>query len=346
MKYYYDKNDSSLSLSDLEFPSPRQGVALGAVVEERRRKPVVLRSRDEGSGWDLVPIPEPGISLFFLHEAAGWMVSRNGRLFKTTEAGRSWAPAKIDGVRAAPLRIFFQDEARGWLLCARKQVYSTVDGGRSWQLLAISRRPELPEERSPYTWAAFSPEGVVLLTGWSRPAGPPERFPVWMEPERAPLGMRPTTGIVLHTAAGGKDWNFTLLRDQGEIIRVRISPAGSALALIHRPDSLTAPSGIYTLNPATLQLKPVYQNSHRWVTDIAFLGPQRALAVAIDQEGRTPFPAIPGRLIVLQSSDLIRWTEMPVDYRAEARRAVLSTPGPTQAWVATDTGMILQLVPE
>ena len=67
---------------------------------------------------------------------------------------------------------------------------------------------------------------------------------------------------------------------------------------------------------------------------------------AIDQEGRTPFPAIPSRLHVLQSADLKQWTEMEVDYRAEARHAVLAVPNGSHAWIATDTGMILRWVPD
>jgi len=39
---------------------------------------------------------------------------------------------------------------------------------------------------------------------------------------------------------------------------------------------------------------------------------------------------------------LENWTEMSVDYRAVARRAMISGPDPQHVWVATDTGMILK----
>jgi photosystem II stability/assembly factor-like uncharacterized protein len=55
---------------------------------------------------------------------------------------------------------------------------------------------------------------------------------------------------------------------------------------------------------------------------------------------------IPGKLKILQSLDLSSWTEMPIDYRAEGRRAVFAAAGPDHIWVATDQGMILKLVGE
>jgi hypothetical protein len=53
---------------------------------------------------------------------------------------------------------------------------------------------------------------------------------------------------------------------------------------------------------------------------------------------------IPGKLRVLTSSDLEKWTEMPVDYRAVAHAALITGPDEKHLWIATDTGMILKLV--
>ena len=42
MKYFYDKDKSTLAISDLRFASPTRGVAVGAIVEGRQdRKSVV-----------------------------------------------------------------------------------------------------------------------------------------------------------------------------------------------------------------------------------------------------------------------------------------------------------------
>ncbi len=51
----------------------------------------------------------------------------------------------------------------------------------------------------------------------------------------------------------------------------------------------------------------------------------------------------PGNVKVFKSSDMTSWTEMAVDYRAVARRALLSGAGEEDLWLATDNGMILQL---
>jgi len=45
-----------------------------------------------------------------------------------------------------------------------------------------------------------------------------------------------------------------------------------------------------------------------------------------------------------QSSDLVRWLEVPCDYRAVATRVSLSVVDEQNMWIATNTGMILQLV--
>jgi hypothetical protein len=47
----------------------------------------------------------------------------------------------------------------------------------------------------------------------------------------------------------------------------------------------------------------------------------------------------------LRSDDGESFEDMPVDYRAVARRVMVSTAGPDDVWAATDTGMILKLTP-
>ena len=47
---------------------------------------------------------------------------------------------------------------------------------------------------------------------------------------------------------------------------------------------------------------------------------------------------------MLTSTNLTDWTEMDVDYKAEARSLVLAGPDADNQWAATDTGMILHLV--
>jgi beta-xylosidase len=62
--------------------------------------------------------------------------------------------------------------------------------------------------------------------------------------------------------------------------------------------------------------------------------------IAVPGELRT---VIPGRVQVLKSQDLSKWTEMEVDYRAVARQVTFSAPNDNNLWIATDNGMILKL---
>jgi len=52
---------------------------------------------------------------------------------------------------------------------------------------------------------------------------------------------------------------------------------------------------------------------------------------------------IPGKLKILTSTDFVKWTEIPADFRAEAHRVYLAIAEDRDVWVATDMGMILKL---
>jgi hypothetical protein len=346
LQYFYDKNDSSLFFLDLQFPSPQKGAATGVVVEERRRRPIVALTGDGGRKWDLVPVPEAGMTLFFLNEQAGWMVSAPGHLWKTSDGGRTWKRAELRGIKAELLRVFFLDASHGWLLCMGKQIYATSDGGATWAPLAAALTPDTPAPQSLYDRAAFLDSQTALLTGWSRLASRRSDVPPWMEPERVPIGNTPTTSLFLHTTDGGRRWTPHVLPGFGEIARARLTSTDRAVVLARRPESLNTPTGLFRLSLPGFEAVPLYSNKNRWLADFALAGPSRAFLAAIDQEGRTPFPAIPSRVHVLQSADLKQWTEMEVDYRAEARHAVLAAPDDSHAWLATDTGMILRWVQE
>src|SRR5262249_21245594 len=75
LQYFYDKERATFAISDLKFPSSRHGVAIGAIVEGRSVKPMSAITSDGGANWSLVPIEEPGQSLFFLNDSLGWMLT-------------------------------------------------------------------------------------------------------------------------------------------------------------------------------------------------------------------------------------------------------------------------------
>src|SRR5450432_1963340 len=89
VQYFYDKDKSSLIVNDLQFASPSRGVAVGVIVEGHRQEPVAVVTSDGGAHWDTVALKETPVSLFFLNENFGWMVTEKG-VSETTEAGRNW----------------------------------------------------------------------------------------------------------------------------------------------------------------------------------------------------------------------------------------------------------------
>ena len=88
VQYFYDEDKSTLVISDLQFPSPTRGVAVGTIVEGKSHKPVALVTADGGAHWTKADVQEDPVSLFFLNESLGWMVTDKG-LWSTTEVGRN-----------------------------------------------------------------------------------------------------------------------------------------------------------------------------------------------------------------------------------------------------------------
>ena len=89
VQYFYDQDKSVLNIVDLQFPSATRGLAVGAIVEGRNQKPVAVVTSDGGAHWQTVNLEDPPLSLYFLNESLGWLVTTKG-LYQTTEAGRNW----------------------------------------------------------------------------------------------------------------------------------------------------------------------------------------------------------------------------------------------------------------
>jgi photosystem II stability/assembly factor-like uncharacterized protein len=112
-----------------------------------------------------------GADVFFSDGAHGWILARLssgsnfsvGRLFRTTDGGRSWTA--LEGVPSAG-RLVFADANRGFLAGGPDQnaLYQTEDGGRSWTLLELV--PSMSGARVFVDLPAFtSPrDGSVALT--------------------------------------------------------------------------------------------------------------------------------------------------------------------------------------
>ncbi len=343
MQYLYDADQQTLRIADIKFPTATRGIAVGVLTPQRgRRKPVALLTSDGGDHWTQVKLDEFPVSLFFLNENTGWMVTVDG-LCRTDDAGKTWK--KIHGFKKI-LQVWFADQNRGWAAGFDKTVLETTDGGKSWKPLEAAAKPEARKEYTTYSEIAFADSKDGIIAGGAvPPRADRSRLPVWLDPEKASKQREwPTLTILLQTRDGGKSWEPSTAPLFGNLESLSLAPDGNGLAVFGFHQSFQWPSEVYRLDLKTGKSYSVFREKDRVVTDAIVLPGGKAFLAAIEPPGRVPDLPVPGKLIMLSSTDLKAWQPMDVDYRAVAQHATLAVVDPTHAWVATDTGMILKLV--
>ncbi len=342
MQYFYDKNKSTLVIRDLQFPSASRGIAVGYIQEGKNHKPVSVVTSDGGAHWQLMNLKEPPVSLFFLHENLGWMVTTRG-LWQTTEVGKSWR--KIPGLPADVLRVYFLDENSGFAVGAKKKVEETHDGGAHWKPLTAAAEPPGVANYSVYNWIAFATPKVGLISGWNLPPRRfPQRLPDWMDPEEA-MNQRATPHLSysLVTNDGGKTWEPHSSSLFGDISRIRFGPMGKGLGLIEYSNNFRYPAEAYQIDWKTGTSTTVYRDPKFAISDIWLTRDGTAYLAGTVVAGAVR-NVVPGKVRVLESRDYKAWAELQVDYRATAYRATLAVVDEEHMWMATDNGMILKLV--
>ncbi len=341
LQYFYDVIDWQFVIADLAFPSARRGVAAGYRTNGSKAKPFAVVTSDGGRTWSEVRLKERPLSLFFLNETIGWMVTERG-LWQTYEAGRNWR--KIFRHKRKMLRVWFADEKRGWAVGREKSIWETTDGGRHWKPLPVADAPKTTKEYTQYTWITFANPYHGAITGFSQPPRRRRtRLPAWMDPERASREREwPTLTIVVQTADGGRTWRHSTLSMFGYISRLRLRPDGTGLLLVRFRRAFRWPSEVYRIDIADNKTDRVFRRRNRSITDLILTPNGRAYLAGYEPVGTLPDNPVPGRVVMLWSDDYRNWHEMDVDYRANARRVVLAS-AEGEVWAATDTGMILKL---
>lgn len=341
LQYFYDApGGAEFSISGLAFPTPQLGMAVGGLEADGKVRPYAVVTADGGATWTPLRVPAAAMSLFFANPRTGWLVARKG-IWKTGDFGRSWT--KLKGARGA-LRVHFRDEQRGWAVGVNKSVYETSDGGATWRVVEAASKPQTTPEYTAYTAIAFAGPEVGVITGWSRPPRP-RRLPDWMDPNSASREW-PAISIQLQTPDGGAHWAAAEVSMFGQITALGVSPSGRGLTLVEFFDRFEFPSEVYRMDWHTGKTSRVFRRKDRAVTDVLVPATGPAYLAAVEPPGTLFHSPVPGKLKMLKSEDTENWTDMDVDYRAVARRAVLSSSDPANVWVATDTGMILKLVAE
>jgi len=344
IQYFHDEDDSRLEIHDLKFPSPRHGVALGALTQNRKTRSVLLLSSDGGAKWTQQPLAEFAHALFFLNDSLGWMATDKG-VWQTQEAGRHWI--KLAGIRGFR-DLHFADEKRGWAVGVPKLFQQTVDGGRHWAPVSFPEETVTDPKTTVFARIVFATGGQGIVAGWSETRRDDSRIPAWMDPEAAQYRRQwPSLSLLLQTNDGGKSWKQSAASIFGRITRVAIAPAGASaaagLALVEFRESFDWPSEVHHFDLASGKATRVFREKDRAVTDALFTGGGAVLG-AVESAGQLRRTPIPSKVRILRSIDLTRWSEDAVDYRAVATRVILAGSGPNGLWAATDTGMILRWV--
>ncbi|MBI1899048.1 MAG: hypothetical protein HYZ57_06890 [Acidobacteria bacterium] len=339
MQYFHDQDRSSLTLNDIEFVSAKRGIAVGFLRQDGRFRPMSLVTSDGGEHWQQVPLKEAGVSLFFLDEGDCWMVTTGGIWF-SEEAGRSWRRIHR---RKGLSRVYFTTRERGWAVGAGKTVLATTDGGHTWKAVPAAAAVQTTPEFTSFTWIEFASPQRGLIVGGSRPRRRQNRVPLWMETRPQKRRELPGIGVFLETSDGGATWTSSTASIFGAVTRLRYHAQRRGLALLEHEGFFEFPSELMRLDPENGGIVPAYKRKDRALTDIAFAASGSAYAAGFEPPGLVRASPVPGKVKVLRSTDLSQFEEMDVDYRAVATRVALATAG-TDAWLATDTGMILKLI--
>ncbi len=342
VQYFYDENQSSIVLNDLKFPSAQRGIAGGYVLEKGKSKPVVVITSDGGQHWSQVVTKEYCQSLFFLDDSLGWMVTDKG-VWQTEESGRSWKKLNTPKEMKDMLRVWFVSREHGWAVGDRKQIFETTDGGAKWTPLAAAAEPKVNPDFTTYGWITFGNSKDGIISGWNEP---PRRGGEmdWMDPAKTKQRRQlPSTMILLQTRDGGQKWNPGIASIFGRMSHISIAPDGSSLGLVEFPDLFQYPSEVYHANSQDGNNTRVYRAANRAISDVLLTPSHAGYLSGVEITGVVRNSPIPGKLKILKSTDLSKWEEMTVDYRANAHRTFLASSDEKNIWVGTDTGMILKL---
>jgi len=87
IQYSYRQVDSTLSINDFLFTSETRGIVCGFTTDRHgKENPLVLVTQRTAAALDRIPVKETGLSIYFLDDSTGWMVTDKG-IWQTTESG-------------------------------------------------------------------------------------------------------------------------------------------------------------------------------------------------------------------------------------------------------------------
>jgi hypothetical protein len=185
--------------------------------------------------------------------------------------------------------------------------------------------------------------GMVIGGYAPKRRGSEEELPDWLDPEPA-IQRRsvPTLTVELETKDGGATWTSSTAPLIGSIAALTLAQK-AGLGVFAYANSFAWPSEVFRFDLLSGNSGSVFKQKDRRVTDTAVFNDGMGFLAAVEPPGRLADIPVPGKVRILESSNLTQWSEMKVDYRAVAGSLVFAGPDSGHLWAASDTGMILHL---
>ena len=339
--FFFDKAQANFNIADFTCPSPKFCIAAGTVEQnEGRSYPYSVITHDGGVHWTFQKPSDYPVSLFFLNDANGWMVTNRG-IWATGDGGETWK--RIRSGRGY-VRVFFTDPRHGWVAGARRLFEETSDGGLHWA--GVPDAGSVPGTPADITFEYISfgdpLHGAVLgeVAGHSTPI-----LPDWMDPQTARYKL-PADGSVFagRTLDGGRTWTWTNVASR-QTLSMAAFPAADRCWMVFGPGSPTQPdSQVVQRYWEGSKNTDVYRLAGARISDLDTASDGSLMVAAVQLGGKLANAPVPGKVRILSGGDFSTLRDEDVDYRAVAGRIMLANTS-SEWFAATDTGIILRRKP-
>lgn len=346
-RFFYLNSESKLQFTDMAFGSDKRGWAVGATSKGRDLSGVIYATTDGGTNWQPSPLKFAPISLFCYDDSLMWAVADNGEIWFSAEAGRDWR--KLSREKKA-LRVHFVDANVGYLIGREKTLMRTEDGGKSWRHEPIGAQVLGNPESFVYRTVNFWNGKLGMVTGGVDPEleHQPRRrsrpdLPDWMSPDEARLKYtEPRAMVTLETHDAGKTWAKQEVSGFGYVHRVVIGSDGQGFVLVKFNRNFTFGGELYAIYPkfAGKKSERVLRERTLSFEDVVYVPGSGVYLAVTERQGSLP---VPTKVQVLHSTDLVKWTNIAVDYRAVAMSVTLAATPSGNVIACLDTGTILSL---
>jgi photosystem II stability/assembly factor-like uncharacterized protein len=337
--FFFDKPKADFAIADFACPSRSMCLAVGRIEQLAQLPyPYGVITRDGGDHWTPCRPPDFPISLFFLNDQMGWMVTERG-IWQTRDAAAHWKKVKSG---LGFLAVFFTGPEHGWLVGQRRQFEETSDGGAHWTAVPrVADDLARPPANIVFEYVHFSDSlhGVVVgEVSWT-----PDSFPpAWVDPQTAQFRPPPDGGVSgCQTADGGRTWACGSVGLHQSLMAVAFPDADRGW-LVFAP---AKPTDVYTevteRNWSAWKSIRLYHVDGARISDLSTGPGGRPVVAAVQVSGKLLDTPMPGRVRIFIGNDFSTLHEETVDYRAVARRITLASAG-SEWFAATDTGMILR----